>query len=147
MLRHCNRRSTHWSPDKMDTISQTTFPNAFSWVKMCECRLKFHWSKFVPKGQINNIPSLNQIVVAVQATSHYLNQWWLVYWRIYASLGLNLIEHAHTCEIDETNQIKVVADAIYISHNVVGFIEIIYDLDSDNNLLKKRYMPMVWKLE
>ena len=26
---------------------------------------------------------------AVQATSHYLNQWWLVYWRIYASLGLN----------------------------------------------------------
>ena len=21
--------------------------------------------------------------------SHYLNQWWLVYWRIYASLGLN----------------------------------------------------------
>ena len=27
--------------------------------------------------------------VAGQATSHYLNQWWLVYWRIYASLGLN----------------------------------------------------------
>ena len=23
-----------------------------------------------------------------QATSHYLNQWRLVYWRIYASLGL-----------------------------------------------------------
>ena len=22
-------------------------------------------------------------------TSHYVNQWWLVYWRIYASLGLN----------------------------------------------------------
>ena len=22
-----------------------------------------------------------------QATSHYLNQWWLVYWRIYASLN------------------------------------------------------------
>ena len=39
--------------------------------------------KFVPKGQINNIPAI------FQATSHYLNQWWLVYWRIYASLGLN----------------------------------------------------------
>ena len=25
---------------------------------------------------------------AVQATSHYLNQWWLVCWRIYASRGL-----------------------------------------------------------
>ena len=44
--------------------------------------------KFVPKGQINNIPAMVQIV-ADQATSHYLNQWWLVYWRIYASLGLN----------------------------------------------------------
>ena len=26
---------------------------------------------------------------AGQASSHCLNQWWLVYWRIYASLGLN----------------------------------------------------------
>ena len=26
---------------------------------------------------------------AVQATSHYLKQWWLFYWRIYASVGLN----------------------------------------------------------
>ena len=24
----------------------------------------------------------------MQATIHYLNQWWLVYWRIYTSLGL-----------------------------------------------------------
>ena len=30
---------------------------------------------------------------AVQATSHCLNQWWLVYWRIYASLGLNELTH------------------------------------------------------
>ena len=26
---------------------------------------------------------------ADQATSHYLNQWWFVYWHIYASFGLN----------------------------------------------------------
>ena len=26
---------------------------------------------------------------ASQVTSHYLNQWWLVYWRKYASLGFN----------------------------------------------------------
>ena len=39
--------------------------------------------KFVPKGPINNIPALIQIIVcADQATSHYLKQWWLVYWRI-----------------------------------------------------------------
>ena len=28
-----------------------------------------------------------------KATSHYLNQWWLNYWRIYASLGLNELIH------------------------------------------------------
>ena len=38
--------------------------------------------RFVPKGPINNIP-------AWTAPSHYLNQWWLIYRRIYASLGLN----------------------------------------------------------
>ena len=39
---------------------------------------------------INNIPALVQVWIgAEQATSHYLNQWWLVYCRIYASLGLN----------------------------------------------------------
>ena len=27
---------THWGWDKMDTISQTTFSNAFSWMKMYE---------------------------------------------------------------------------------------------------------------
>ena len=43
--------------------------------------------KFVPKARINNIPAL--WLGAVQALSHYLNQWWLVYRRIYASLALN----------------------------------------------------------
>ena len=46
--------------------------------------------KFVHKGPINNIQALAQKWLgAEQATSHYLNQWWLFYWRIYASLGLN----------------------------------------------------------
>ena len=32
---------------------------------------------FVPKGQINNILVLDQIMLGTdQATSHYLNQWW-----------------------------------------------------------------------
>ena len=29
--------------------------------------------------------------------SHYLDQWWLVYWRIYASLGLNELMYLSTC--------------------------------------------------
>ena len=46
--------------------------------------------KFVPKGPINNIRALVQIIAwRGQATSHYLNQLWPIYRRIYASLGLN----------------------------------------------------------
>ena len=32
---------------KMDAISQTTFSSAFSWMKMFEFRLKFHWNLFL----------------------------------------------------------------------------------------------------
>ena len=35
---------THWSRDNMAAIFQTTFSYAFSWMKMYEYRLKFHWS-------------------------------------------------------------------------------------------------------
>ena len=38
---------THWGWDKMDAISQTTFSNAFSWMKMFEHRLQFHWNLFL----------------------------------------------------------------------------------------------------
>ena len=37
---------TNWGRDKMAAISQTTFSNAFSSMKMFEFRLKFHWSLF-----------------------------------------------------------------------------------------------------
>ena len=52
---------THWGQDKLAAIFQTTISNAFSWTKMLGFRLKFHWS-FFPKGRINNIPSLVQIM-------------------------------------------------------------------------------------
>ena len=38
---------THWGLDKMEAISQTTCSIAFSWMKMFEFRLKFHWSLFL----------------------------------------------------------------------------------------------------
>ena len=44
--------------------------------------------KFVFKVRIRNIPALVQINGLVP-TSYYLKQWWLVYWCIYVSLGLN----------------------------------------------------------
>ena len=38
---------THWGRDKMAAFSQTTLSNAFSWMKLLEFRLKFHWSLFL----------------------------------------------------------------------------------------------------
>ena len=83
------KRSTHWGREQIDAMSQTTFSNAFfengnEWILL---RISL---RFVSKGPINNIPSLVQTMAwRGQATIHCLNQWWLIYWRIYASLGLN----------------------------------------------------------
>ena len=37
---------THWDWDKMATVSQLTFSNAFSWMKMYEFLSKFQWNLF-----------------------------------------------------------------------------------------------------
>ena len=65
---------THWGRDKMDAISQTTFSNAFSWMKIYEFRLSCHWSLFV-RVQLTIFQHwFRQWLGADQATSHYLNQ-------------------------------------------------------------------------
>ena len=38
---------THWGWDKMAAIFQTTFSYVFSWKKMNDIRLKFHWRLFL----------------------------------------------------------------------------------------------------
>ena len=46
--------------------------------------------KFVPTGLINNIPVVVQIMAWRRTGDKSLSEpWWLVYWHIYASLGLN----------------------------------------------------------
>ena len=48
--------------------------------------------KFIPRGPINNIPVLVLIMAWRRPGDKpisYLNQWWLFYWRTYASLVLN----------------------------------------------------------
>ena len=80
---------THWGRDKMAAVSQTMFSNAFSCMKMYEFRIKFHWSLFLWFQLTIYQHWFRYWLGAIQATSHYLNQWWLIDWRIYASLGLN----------------------------------------------------------
>ena len=45
---------SHWSRDKMAAILQTTFSNAFSWMKVFGFRLIFHWNLF-PRVQLVQI--------------------------------------------------------------------------------------------
>ena len=52
---------THWGRDKMDAISQTTYSNAFSWMKIFEFPIEISL-KSILKGQINNIPAEFQIM-------------------------------------------------------------------------------------
>ena len=62
---------SHWGRDNLTTISQTIFSNAFCWM-IIQISLKF-----IPKGPIDNMPALIQILAwRRMATSHYLNQWW-----------------------------------------------------------------------
>ena len=57
-------------------ISQTSFSNAFSVMKMFKFQLKFHWRLF-PRVQLPKLQHwFRYWLGAVQATSHYLNQWW-----------------------------------------------------------------------
>ena len=79
---------TQWGRDKMAVMFfQTTFSDAFSWMKINEFRLKFHWSLFLRVQLTIFHHWFRSWLGAGQATSHYLNQWRLVYWRVFASLG------------------------------------------------------------
>ena len=86
---------THWGLDKIAAILLTTFSNAFSWMKMHTFRLRFHFSLFLRFELTIFQHWFRQWLGADQATSHYLNQWWLLYWCIYASLGLNEWTNCH----------------------------------------------------
>ena len=72
----------------MAAIFQATFINAFFWLKMYTFRLRFHRSLF-PRAQLSiSQHCLRQSLGTGQATRHDLKQYWLVYWRTYASFGL-----------------------------------------------------------
>ena len=65
-------RLTHWG--KIAVISQTTFSNAFSWMKTYESWLISHWSLFL-RVQLRIFQHwFRSWLGADQATSHYLNQ-------------------------------------------------------------------------
>ena len=102
------RMLTHWGRDKMAAIFQTTFSNVFSWMKMYEFRLIFPWSLFLAVQLTIFQHLFRQWLGTGQTTSHCLNQRWLVYWRIYASLSHNeLIVHACSTKSKQSKNIFI----------------------------------------
>ena len=80
---------THWGQDKMAALFQMTCSNAFSWMKMYEFWLRFHWSLFL-RVQLTVFQHWFRLWLGTgQGTSYYRNQWWLIYWCIFVSLDLN----------------------------------------------------------
>ena len=73
-------------PRQNGRLFPDTFWIGFSWMKMYEFRLEFHWGLFLLTIFQH---WFRKWLGTDQATSHYLNQSWLVYRRIYASLGPN----------------------------------------------------------
>ena len=66
----CNAFSHWWSR------TQTTFSNAFSWMKLYGFRFNFNWSLFL-RVQLTLFQHwFRKLLGADQATSHYLYQWW-----------------------------------------------------------------------
>ena len=85
ILRICQEttlRLTHWGRDKMAAVSQTTFSNEFSWMKMVQFWLRFPWS-FILGVQLTMSSVMAQRQAIIRTNDG------LVLWRIYASLGLN----------------------------------------------------------
>ena len=99
----------HWGLGKMAATLQTTFPNVFSWMKLHEFRLKFHWSLFLWVQLTIFQHWFRSWIDADQATSHYLNQWWLVYQRIYAWLCPDELKRIHPCK--ESDDCPCVSEA------------------------------------
>ena len=82
---------THWDRKKKngchftDGIFKRIFLNENALISM-KISLNFYH-----KSSTDNIPALVQTAAwhRPDDLSHYPNQWWLVYWRTYAPLGLN----------------------------------------------------------
>ena len=70
--------STYWDRDKIAAISQTTFSNVFSWMKMFEFWLKISL-KFLPKGPIDKMAALVQIMAWRRTGDKPLSEPMMVY--------------------------------------------------------------------
>ena len=86
-------------PRQMDTLSQTTFPQHFSSMKIVVFWLKFRWNMFA-RVQLTIIRHWYNALAPNRRQAIIWTNDGLVWWRIYASLSLNesmLPDHLMSC--------------------------------------------------
>ena len=67
------------------------------WMKIYKLRLRFHLN-LVSRVQLTIFRHwFRYWLGAGKATNYYLNQWWIVHWRIYASLSINEVSDFPIC--------------------------------------------------
>ena len=88
---------THRGREKVAAISETIFSNAFSWNCEMKMKIQFHWTLFSMVQLTINQCWFSSWLGTDQATSHDMNQWWLVVWRINVSFSLSEINNNFVC--------------------------------------------------
>ena len=139
---------TYWGQDNLAGNFLTTISNAFSCMKIYILWLTFHWT-LLPWVQLTIFQHwFRYSFGAGQATNHNLNQWWLVYWHLYVSLGLSeftLFQIMACCltassrYLKECSHISAKSCDIY-KHNFTGNAQ---DIDPfyDLNITSLRLQP------
>ena len=114
--------------------------------------------KFAPRGPINHIfqHRLRYWLGADQATSPYLNQWWLVYWYIYTSLGLSEWTHWDLNKMVATLQMTFFMTSSWIAVIIywldsywiwlLGVNWQSFSIDSGNALGSNRHQAIIWSI-
>ena len=78
---------THWGWDKMPVIFQMTFPNVFSWMKIYEFQLNFHWRLF-PRVQLTILQHSDNGLASNRQQTIIWSKDGNRHWYIYEALGL-----------------------------------------------------------
>ena len=116
----------------MADSSQTIFSKAFSWIKIYEFSLIFHWSVF-PRVQLTIYQHwFGQWLGTKKAASFYLNQYGgLICWHIYTSLGLNKlksetrwVDGTQTSEVTPVTIQQILTHHLYLSRSNLMVIEV-----------------------
>ena len=140
---------THWGRNKM----ATTFKCIFSNENLC-ISLKLSL-KFVSWAPITNIITLVHVMAWCRPGDKPLSeQWWLVYWRIYASLGLNELNGIPQQTITYQGPSRIKDNIIFLLSNARGITtnfrwNIGHSYFKDYNvarLLIKRFLPILCPL-